>query len=424
MELFFNDKRERPLAWRMMPESLEEFCGQQELLGEGKPLRRLIEEDRIVSLILYGPPGTGKTALSRIIARKTRARYISLNAVTSGVKDIRDALVFAKRERTILFVDEIHRFNRLQQDALLPHVESGDITLIGASTQNPFFALIPALASRSHIFEFKPLKEEEILVLLERALSSPKGLGEYEISIDRQTLKLIALHASGDARKALNLLELAFLANYKEGISPTVITPDRVRESIQTGMLYYDEEEHYNIISAFIKSMRGSDPDAALYWLARMIESGEDPMFIARRIVICASEDVGNADPQALQVSVAAMQAVEKIGMPEGRIPLAQATLYVATAPKSNASYRAIEAALEAVRNEPLQEVPSHLKDAHYPGAKRLNRGVGYKYPHDFQGHYVPQQYMERQRSFYIPSDQGYEKTIKSLMNRRRRGRK
>ncbi len=424
MDLFFNDKRERPLAWRIMPETLEEFCGQQEILGKGKPLRRLIEEDRIVSLILFGPPGTGKTALSRIIARRTRARYISLNAVTSGVKDIRDALVFARREKTILFIDEIHRFNRLQQDALLPHVESGEIILIGASTQNPFFALIPALSSRSHIFEFKPLKEDEILVLLERALSSPRGLGEYDIRVDRDVLRLIALHASGDARKALNLLELAFLANYKEGQSPTTISIESVSETLQRKMLYYDEEEHYNLISAFIKSMRGSDPDAALYWLARMIESGEDPMFIARRIVICASEDVGNADPQALQVAVAAMEAVEKIGMPEGRIPLAQATVYVATAPKSNASYRAIEDAITAVRNEPLQEVPLHLKDAHYTGAKRLKRGVGYKYPHDFKGHYVSQQYMESQRNFYIPSDQGYERTIKLLMNKRRRGRK
>ncbi len=408
----------------MMPETLDEFCGQQELLGEGKPLRRLIEEDRIVSLILFGPPGTGKTALSRIIAHRTRARYIALNAVTSGVKDIRDALVFARRERTILFIDEIHRFNKLQQDALLPHVESGEIILIGASTQNPFFALIPALSSRSHIFEFKPLREDEIITLLERALISPKGLGEYEIRIDREVFKLIALHASGDARKALNILELAFLANYKEGQSPTVITTDAVSEALQTRMLYYDEEEHYNIISAFIKSMRGSDPDAALYWLARMIASGEDPMFIARRIVICASEDVGNADPQALGVAVAAMQAVEKIGMPEGRIPLAQATVYVATAPKSNASYMAIERAIKAVKEEPLQDVPAHLMDAHYKGAKRLNRGIGYKYPHDFQGHYVPQQYMESQRNFYIPSDQGFERTIKTLMNKRRRGRK
>ncbi|RMG67854.1 MAG: replication-associated recombination protein A [Nitrospirae bacterium] len=424
MEFDFNGQRQRPLAWRMMPESLEEFCGQEELLGEGKPLRRLIEQDRIVSLILFGPPGTGKTALSRIIARKTRARYIALNAVTSGVKDIRDALVFAKREKTILFIDEIHRFNRLQQDALLPHVESGEIILIGASTQNPFFALIPALSSRSHIFEFKPLKEEDLITLLNRAITSPKGLGEFDLIVDDDALKLIALYASGDARKALNLLELAFLSTYKEGQSPTRITTEVVRESTQSRMLYYDEEEHYNIISAFIKSMRGSDPDAALYWLARMIESGEDPMFIARRIVICASEDVGNADPVALQLAVAAMQAVEKIGMPEGRIPLAQATLYVATAPKSNASYLAIEKALEAVKNEPLQDVPSHLKDAHYRGAERLKRGIGYKYPHNFQGHYVPQQYMERQRSFYNPSDQGYERTIKILMNKRRRGRK
>ncbi|NOX20563.1 MAG: replication-associated recombination protein A [Nitrospirae bacterium] len=420
MDLFTKGKTEQPLAWRMMPGELDEFFGQEDLLGPGRPLRRLIEEDRIVSLILFGPPGTGKTALSRIIARKTRARYISLNAVTSGVKDIRDAMVFARREKTILFIDEIHRFNKLQQDALLPHVESGEIILIGASTENPFFALIPALASRSHIFEFKPLKASDLKRVIQRALTSPRGLGEYKIEIDSDSIDFICNQAAGDARKALNMLEIAFLTNYKDGVSPTIITLDSIKDALQIKSKYYSEEEHYNIISAFIKSMRGSDPDAALYWLARMLSSGEDPMFIARRIVICASEDVGNADPQALQVAVSAMFAVEKIGMPEARIPLAQATIYVATAPKSNASYVAIEKALEAVETRPLQDVPAHLKDAHYRGAKKLNRGIGYKYPHDFDDHFVKQEYMERRMSFYFPSDQGFEKEIKKIMNKRR----
>ncbi len=420
MDLFTKENTERPLAWRMMPTDLDEFYGQEDLLGPGRPLRRLIEEDRIVSLILFGPPGTGKTALSRIIARKTKARYISLNAVTAGVKDIRDAMVFARREKTILFIDEIHRFNKLQQDALLPHVESGEIILIGASTENPFFALIPALASRSHIFEFKPLSITDLKKVIERALTSPRGLGEYKIEIDSDSIDFICNQAAGDARKALNMLEIAFLTNYKEGVSPTIITLDSIKDALQIKSKYYSEEEHYNIISAFIKSMRGSDPDAALYWLARMLSSGEDPMFIARRIVICASEDVGNADPQALQVAVSAMYAVEKIGMPEARIPLAQATIYVATAPKSNASYVAIENAIEAVETQPLQDVPAHLKDAHYRGAKRLKRGVGYKYPHDFDGHYVEQEYLERKLKFYFPSDQGFEREIKKIMNKRR----
>jgi putative ATPase len=424
MELFQRPDRNRPLAWRMMPRSLDEFVGQEDLLGPGKPLRRLIEEDRIVSLILFGPPGTGKTAIARIIANKTRARFISLNAVTSGVKDIKDALLYTASEKTILFIDEIHRFNRLQQDALLPHVESGEITLIGASTQNPFFALVPALSSRSIIFEFKPLNDDDIKTLLKRALESRSGLGEYDIRIDEEVLDYITLQCSGDGRKALNILEIAFLASRTSSPERVNITIEKMNETLQKKSLYYDQEEHYDIISAFIKSMRGSDPDATVYWLARMLESGEDPMFIARRIVICASEDVGNADPRAIQVAVSAMNALEKIGMPEGRIPLAQAAIYVATAPKSNSSYLAIEKATEAVLNEPLQQVPLHLKDAHYPGSERLGRGNGYLYPHNFENHYIDQRYLEEDRTFYSPTEEGYERTIRLKMNRRRINRK
>ncbi len=404
----------------MMPESLQEFVGQEELLGEGRPLRRLIEEDRIVSLILYGPPGTGKTALARIIAGKTKARFLSLNAVTAGVKDIRNAVASSGSGRTILFVDEIHRFNRLQQDALLPHVESGEITLIGASTQNPFFALVPALASRSVIFEFSPLSPAEIKVLLKRALSSEKGFGSRDVEVEEKAMDYIAERCSGDARKALNMLELAFVTASPPDSGKVTVTAEVLKTALQQKTLYYDEDEHYDIISAFIKSMRGSDPDAAVYWLARMIASGEDPMFIARRIVVCASEDVGNADPMALNVAVSAMLALEKVGMPEGRIILSQAAIYVATAPKSNASYVAVERAGHAVLNAPLQRVPGHLRDSHYAGAERLGRGSGYKYPHDYDGHYVRQKYLEHEQTFYEPTDEGYEREIKNTMRKRR----
>ncbi len=403
-----------------MPGDLNEFVGQQELLGPDGPLRRLIEADRLVSLIFYGPPGTGKTALARIIAKRTDARFISINAVTSGVKEIREAVRLAGKGRTILFIDEIHRFNKIQQDALLPHVEAGDIILIGASTENPFFALVPALASRSMIFEFKPLKEAEIGEILTRALESPRGLGGKGVEIQEDALRLIAVQSGGDARKALNTLELSYLILSGKGGAERAITTDIVKEALQSKTAYYDEDEHYDVISAFIKSMRGSDPDAALYWLARMITSGEDPRFIARRILICASEDVGNADPVALQLATAAMVAVEKIGMPEARIPLAQAVLYVATAPKSNASYLAIEKAMDAVQNEELQQVPDHLRDSHYRGARVLGHGRGYLYPHNYEGHYVEQKYMEKERTFYEPSDEGYERNIKILMRKRR----
>ncbi|GBE31869.1 replication-associated recombination protein A [bacterium BMS3Bbin05] len=409
-----------PLAWRLRPVSLAEFTGQEHLLGEGKPLRKLIEKDRIVSLILYGPPGTGKTALAGIIAKKTRANFISLNAVTSGIKEIRDSLTTARHGKTILFIDEIHRFNRIQQDALLPHVESGEITLIGTSTHNPFFALVSALASRSMIFEFNPLRPEEIRTILNRAFSSPDGINDPDLAADDDAIGLITTLSDGDARRALNILEISCMT-LPEGTGPGHLTLEHVQEAIQRKSAYYDEDDHYDTVSAFIKSMRGSDPDAAIYWLSKMIDAGEDPMFIARRIVICASEDVGNADPAALTVAVSAMNALEKTGLPEGAIPLAQAAIYIACAPKSNASYMALKEATDRIRNDYIQEVPGHLRDSHYTGAKRLNAGKGYKYPHDYDGHFISQKYMVKPERFYRPSGEGYEKTISEIMESRRK---
>jgi len=419
MELLKTDRR-APLAWRMQPHTLEEFVGQSHILGHGKALREAIERDSIVSLILYGPPGTGKTALARIIAGRTRAFFISLNAVTSGIGDIKNALKEAgKSDRTILFVDEIHRFNKLQQDALLPDVENGNVTLIGASTQNPFFSIIPPLSSRSLLFQFLPLSKSEIKTLLERALKDKeKGIGGLNIEVDTETMDFIATASEGDARKALNTLELgAFIMKSSNRTSYDI---ELAKEVLQKKSIYYSEDEHYDTISAFIKSMRGSDPDATLYWLAKMIEAEEDPMFIARRIVICASEDVGNADPAALHTAVAAMHAVEFIGMPEGRIPLAQAAIYIAMAPKSNASYTGIENALADVRQERLEPVPAHLKSAGYSGAARLGAGIGYKYPHNYEGHFIEQKYVNKNKAFFFPSGEGFEKSFKDKLNQRR----
>ncbi|MBI5074680.1 MAG: replication-associated recombination protein A [Nitrospirae bacterium] len=415
----------------MQPEDFEDFLGQSHLLDRNKPLRRLIEDDKIVSVIFYGPPGTGKTALAHIIARKTKARFISINAVTAGIKDIREAVDSSRGQRAILFVDEIHRFNKTQQDALLPHVEKGEIILVGASTQNPFFSLVPALSSRSLIFPFRHLPAEELKKLLYRAISDKKGLGEYEISLQEEAAEYIASVSEGDARKSLNILELSFLSSLGSGTGPedfsgdgaihrAAITLAQVKEVTQNRSIYYDEDEHYNTISAFIKSMRGSDPDATVYWMAKMLEAGEDPLFIARRIVICAAEDVGNADPQALVVAVSALQAFEKIGLPEGRIPLSMAALYVATAPKSNAAYVAIDSAIEAVRNEPARNVPDHLRDTSYKSAKKLGAGAGYLYPHSFAGHYVKQAYLPDHKTFYTPSSEGLEKIIQERMKKRR----
>lgn len=407
----------------MRPRDLSEFVGQQHILGPGKLLRRAIETDRFMSLILYGPPGVGKTALAHLIAESSNARFSSMNAVTAGVADIRRVSREAALDRqqgggrTILFIDEIHRFNRAQQDALLPDVERGTIILIGASTQNPFFAIIPALSSRSQIFEFLPLSEDDIRSLVLRALSDgERGFGNRDITVAPEALEHIILHAGGDARRALNALEI--------GVLSTPPGPDGVvqfdlvtaEESIQKKALTYDEDEHYDTISAFIKSMRGSDPDAALYWMAKMLYAGEDALFIARRIVIAASEDVGNADPRAIAVATAAYQAVERIGMPEGRIPLAQAAAYVAAAPKSNAVYRAIGKAMKDIEDGRILPVPDYLKDASYKGAARLGRGQGYKYPHDYPGHYVQQDYLPQKREYYQPTEQGEEKRIKERL--------
>ena len=419
MELFKID-RKSPLAWRMQPGNLDEFIGQSHILGHGKPLREAIERDSIVSLILYGPPGTGKTSLAHIIAKKTKAFFLSLNAVTSGVGDIKDAVKKARQEgRTILFIDEIHRFNKLQQDALLPDVENGTVTLIGASTRNPFFSIIPALSSRSMIFQFFPLSEDEIKTLLERALKDKEnGFDGPDVKLEPDALDSIAVSSEGDARRALNALEMGLFILKSTGHA--VYDIELAKEVLQKKSLYYSEDEHYNTISAFIKSMRGGDPDAVLYWLAKMIEAGEDPLYIARRIIICASEDVGNADPRALQTAVAALHAVESVGMPEGRIILSQAAIYVAMAPKSNASYMGIENALSAVREERLSPVPDHLKGTGYKGAARLGAGIGYKYPHDYKGNYIEQKYVTNNKTFFFPSGEGYEKIYRKRLLKRR----
>ncbi|HAK59314.1 MAG TPA: AAA family ATPase [Nitrospiraceae bacterium] len=407
----------------MRPRDLSEFVGQQHILGPGKLLRRAIEADRFMSLILYGPPGVGKTALAHLIAESSNARFSSMNAVTAGVADIRRVSQEAALDRqqgggrTILFIDEIHRFNRAQQDALLPDVERGTIILIGASTQNPFFAIIPALSSRSQIFEFLPLSEEDIRSLVLRALSDgERGFGNRDITVAPEALEHIILHAGGDARRALNSLEIGLLSSPPGPDGVVQFDLVTAVESIQKKALTYDEDEHYDTISAFIKSMRGSDPDAALYWMAKMLTAGEDALFIARRIVIAASEDVGNADPRAIAVATAAYQAVERIGMPEGRIPLAQAAVYVAAAPKSNAVYRAIGKAMKDIEDGRILPVPDYLKDAHYKGAARLGRGRGYKYPHDYPGHYVQQDYLPQKREYYQPTEQGEEKRIKERL--------
>jgi putative ATPase len=376
-----------------------------------------------MSIILYGPPGAGKTALAHLIAERSSAHFVSLNAVTAGVADIRKVTQEAAIERsqsgkrTILFIDEIHRFTRVQQDALLPDVERGNITLIGASTQNPFFAIIPALSSRSQIFEFKPLKNEDIKLIILRALhDKDRGLGSMAITLAPEALDLIIMRSNGDARRALNALELGVLSTTPSADGAIRYDLHTAEESIQMKALVYDEDEHYDTISAFIKSMRGSDPDAALYWMAKMIYAGEDPLFIARRIVIAASEDVGNADPRALMVATAAYQAVERIGMPEGRLPLAQAAVYVASAPKSNAAYLGIDKAMKDIEEGNLLPVPDHLKDSHYKSAARLGRGRGYMYPHDYPGHFINQAYLPQKREYYRPTEQGEEKRIKERL--------
>lgn len=421
-------EKEAPLASRLRPETLDEIVGQAHILGKDKLLYRAIQADKLSSVIFYGPPGTGKTTIAKVIARTTRAEFCQINATSAGKKDMEAVVEQAKLvrasygRRTILFIDEIHRFNKAQQDYLLPFVEDGTLILIGATTENPYFEVNRALLSRSHIFELKPLGRGDIRRLLERAVTDKeRGLGIYRAVLEPEAADFLADISGGDARTALNAVELAVLTTQPGEDGRIHITTAVAEECVQRRHIRYDKDgdNHYDIISAFIKSMRGSDPDAAVYYLARMIAAGEDPKFIARRIMICASEDVGMADPGALSVAVAAAQTVERIGMPEGRIPLAQAAIYVATAPKSNASYLAIDAALAAVREIAVKSVPPHLQDAHYAGASDLGRGIGYKYAHDYPGHYVRQQYLPDEllgRSFFVPGDNGYEKELKKYM--------
>lgn len=402
--------KQEPLAYRMSPKNLEEYVGQSHILSEGKLLRRAIDSDKITSLILYGPPGTGKTALARIIANKTKAHFQWLNATTLNIEEIRRQVYLSKQrldrgEKTILFIDEIHRLNRISQDALLPDIEEGNIILIGATTENPFFYLNSALLSRSHVFELKPLTEQEIITILKRALAdTERGFGSLKVEITSEALSHLAKSSDGDARKALSALEIAVLTTEPDKDGIIRIDTKVAEESIQKKHIVYDKagDQHYDTASAFIKSMRGSDPDATVYWLAKMIYAGEDPRFIARRIVIAASEDVGNADPMALIVATTAARAVEIVGMPEARIILSHAAIYVALAPKSNACYRAIEEALKDVQKEQTFTVPEHLKDSHYPGAKKLGHGKGYKYPHDYGG-YVEQDYLPEKKKYYKP---------------------
>ena len=421
--------KDAPLAARMRPVTLEEFVGQEHIVGKGKLLYRAIKSDRLSSVVFYGPPGTGKTTLAKIIANTTKSKFRQINATTAGIKDIKETVEDAKADlgmygtKTILFIDEIHRFNKSQQDALLPHVEDGTLVLIGATTENPYFEVNKALVSRSIVFELHQLEDKDIKKLLHRALTDvEKGMGAYNAEMDEDAMNFLANTANGDARTALNALELAVLTTDPED-GKIHITLEVAEECIQKRALNYDKDgdNHYDTISAFIKSMRGSDPDAALYYLAKMIYAGEDPKFIARRVVICASEDVGNADPHALQVAVAAMEAVNFIGMPEGRIPLAQAVSYVACAPKSNAAYLGIDKALSDVRNIRIKTVPPHLKDAHYSGSKDLGHGIGYKYAHDYPNHYVEQQYLPDEllgTVYYAPTDNGVERRIKEYLRR------
>ena len=423
-------EKEAPLASRMRPRTLDEVAGQEHIIGEDKLLSRAIRADRIGSLIFYGPPGTGKTTLAQVIANTTSSRFVQINATTAGKKDMEDAISRAKdalgmeERRTILFVDEIHRFNKAQQDYLLPFVEDGTVTLIGATTENPYFEVNRALVSRSRIFELKPLGKDDLKKVLTRAVADrERGLGNMDVILEDDALEFLADMANGDARAALNALELGALTTSPSEDGRIRITEAVASECIQRRILNYDRDgdNHYDTISAFIKSMRGSDPDAAVYYLARMLYAGEDPRFISRRIVICASEDVGNADPNALVVAVSAAEAVERIGMPESQIILSQAAAYIACAPKSNSAIMAIEKAMASVKSEPTGGIPPYLKDAHYSGAKDLGRGLTYRYPHDFENHYVDQQYLPDElagRRFYEMSDNGYEKGMKLWLKR------
>jgi putative ATPase len=411
----------------MRPRSLEEYVGQKHILGDGKLLTRAIEADRISSLILYGPPGVGKTTLALCISQKTRSHFEKINAVASNVEEMRKILAGAQNRRntsgrkTILFIDEIHRFNKAQQDVLMPDIEEGNIILIGATVFNPFFALVSPLLSRSLIFELHSLSPDDLKVLIRRALTDKeRGLGSLPVKIDEKALEFLSTISDGDGRRVLNALEVAVLTTPKSKDGSLHITSAIAAESIQKKQVNYDGDgdAHYDTVSAFIKSMRGSDADAALYWMAKMIYAGEDLRFIARRIVICAAEDVGNADPQALILANAAFQSAEFIGLPEARIILAQAAVYVACAPKSNAVYLGIDRALADVKEKRTQGVPVHLKDAHYKGAAQLGHGAGYKYAHDYPQHFVEQEYMPHEAVYYEPTLQGYEARIKERMDK------
>jgi len=420
-----------PLAERLRPERLEDFVGQEHLTGEGKLLRQALASGKLPSLVFWGPPGTGKTTLARLLARSSGAFFVGMSAVSAGVKDVREVVAAAEERRrlhgqgTVLFLDEIHRFNRAQQDALLPHVEKGTLTLLGATTENPSFEVNAALLSRTRVVTLRPLEEEELVALLQRALLSPRGLAGA-VTAEEAALRAIARAAGGDARRALTTLEVAAAGG-------GTVDEVRVAEALQKRTLLYDRagEEHYNVISAFIKSLRGSDPDAALYWMARMLEAGEEPRFVVRRMVIFASEDIGNADPQALQVAVAALQALELVGLPEGTLPLTQAATYLALAPKSNAVITAYGRAREAVLEKGSLPVPLHLRNAPTPLMKSLGYGGGYQYPHDFEGHWVAEAYLPEGlegASFYRPGTEGREKELatrlEALRAARAQGRK
>ncbi|NLK99163.1 MAG: replication-associated recombination protein A [Clostridiales bacterium] len=423
-------KKESPLASRLRPLTLEEVVGQKHIIGKDKLLYRAIKADKISSVIFYGPPGTGKTTLARVIANSTSSLFTQINATASGKKDMEAIIAEAKNnlgmygKKTIMFIDEIHRFNKSQQDYLLPFVEDGTIVLIGATTENPYFEVNSALISRSIIFELKPLDKEDIKILLLRAVSDEeRGLGAYKPKLHEDALEFLADVANGDARSALNAIELGVLTTERSEDGFIHITIEVASECIQKRALKYDKDgdNHYDTISAFIKSMRGSDPDAAVYYLARMLYAGEEVAFIARRIMICAAEDVGNADPNALVVAVNASLAVERLGMPEAQIVLSQAATYVACAPKSNSAVSAISAAMKVVESEKTAAIPPYLQDAHYKGAEKLGHGIGYKYAHDYQNNYVEQQYLPdeiKDYVFYKPSDNGYERTIKEYFKK------
>ena len=427
-----NSEKESPLALRMRPRTLDEVVGQEHIIGKGRLLYRAIKADRLSSVIFYGPPGTGKTTLAKVIANTTNAHFRQLNATTSGKKEMEEAVASAKEQmggygrRTILFIDEIHRFNKAQQDYLLPFVEDGTVILIGATTENPYFEVNAALISRSTIFELKPLTKENIELLLKRAMSdADRGLGSYKAELTEEACSFLADVSGGDARMALNAIELAVMTTERAADGTMRIDLATAEDCIQRRAVHYDKtgDQHYDTISAFIKSMRGSDPDAAVFYLAKMLEAGEDIRFIARRIMICASEDVGNADPLALVVAVSCAQAVERVGMPESQLILAHAASYVACAPKSNAVTEAIYAASETVRAK-RTTVPVHLQDAHYGGHDQLGHGVGYKYAHDYPNHYVEQQYLPDEivgTRFYEPTDNGYEAVIREYFRKIRK---